>query len=251
MNLSEFITPDRQVARSVNLERDIPDKTSLNRYLLTGKGLEILGRFRAGLNGEKVSAWSLTGPYGMGKSSFVHFLLALCGPSGDPKTKVARGLLARKDKGLHLRFQEMWNDRSDLEGGFFRVAATASFEPINHTLAKGLAGALRRRGRKMEALLVAVNQFLAEDGADTGRLIDLFQQAGRAAGAPVAVVIDELGKNLEYLARYPGRGDLFILQRLAETEDVFLWVCLHQAFEEYAAGLTAYQRQEWGKVQGR
>ena len=69
MILSEIVSPNAVVARSVNIERDMGDESTLNQYILTGKGLEIISRLVAGLNGEKISAWSLTGPYGMGKSS--------------------------------------------------------------------------------------------------------------------------------------------------------------------------------------
>lgn len=78
MILADFILPDVRAARSVNLERDRGDQATLRQYHLTGKGLEILNRFVSALDGERVSAWSLIGPYGMGKSSFANFLLALC-----------------------------------------------------------------------------------------------------------------------------------------------------------------------------
>lgn len=257
MRLSEIVRPDARIARSVNLERDLGDPESLDRYLLTGKGLEIVGRLTAGLNGEKVSAWSLTGPYGMGKSAFVRFLLSLSGDFRAETTETAREMLARKAPDLSERFLGVMKSRRLLNKGFFQVAATAAFEPINRTLADALARAARRAHE--ESLPGVQFRELNEKAAalresaepDPGRLAALFREAGRIARAPVAVVVDEFGKNLEYLARRPGRGDLFILQTLAESEGIFLWVCLHQAFEAYAAGLGRTQRQEWGKVQGR
>ncbi len=41
------------------------------------------------------------------------------------------------------------------------------------------------------------------------------------------------------------------MQQLAEMNSVYLWVCLHQAFDGYASGLSSLQRSEWSKVQGR
>lgn len=257
MRLSEIVRPDIRIARSVNLERDLGDPESLDRYLLTGKGLEIIGRLAAGLNGEKVSAWSLTGPYGMGKSAFVRFLLSLCGDFRAETTGTARQLLARKAPDLSDRFLAVMKSRRADRVGFFQVAATAAFEPINRTLADALARAVQRahekslpgvQFRELNAEAAALRESADPDPA---RLAALFREAGRIARAPVAVVVDEFGKSLEYLARRPGRGDLFILQTLAESEGIFLWVCLHQAFEAYAAGLGRTQRQEWGKVQGR
>ena len=37
-----------------------------------------------------------------------------------------------------------------------------------------------------------------------------------AVHAPVLVIVDELGKNLDYAAERPSDGDLYVLQRLAE-----------------------------------
>jgi hypothetical protein len=100
MILADFISPDVRAARSVNLERDKGNQATLRHYHLTGKGLEILSRLASALNGERVSAWSLTGPYGMGKSSFANFLMALCGPANEEETRIARQILEEKDNSL-------------------------------------------------------------------------------------------------------------------------------------------------------
>lgn len=249
MKLSELIEADPHIARSVNLERDLVKIESVNRYVLTGKGVEIIRRLTAGLNGEAVSAWSLTGPYGMGKSAFVHFLMTLCGRDKDDKTWRAKCQLSKKDKLLQKQFDLMLKNKRIKTKGFFRVPITASFESLNRTLARGLDLALEREG--MRDMAVQAKPLLSHDSPETTELVQLFQQAAEQFRAPVLLVIDELGKNLEYLSRYPGKGDLFALQTLAETPGIYLWVCLHQAFEEYAASLSNRQRQEWGKIQGR
>ena len=89
------------------------------------------------------------------------------------------------------------------------------------------------------------------DVPDATRLADCFRKTSERFGASVALAVDEFGKNLEFMARYPATGDLFVLQTLAETRDIYIWVCLHQAFEEYSSALTGKQRRERGKVQGR
>jgi hypothetical protein len=71
------------------------------------------------------------------------------------------------------------------------------------------------------------------------------------------VVVDEMGKFLEYAALHPEQGDTQVLQEMAEQaarsreNPVLLVTILHQAFEEYAHRLSATQRTEWQKVQGR
>ncbi|MDA3821311.1 MAG: hypothetical protein PF450_01675, partial [Bacteroidales bacterium] len=141
--------------------------------------------------------------------------------------------------------------------GFFRVVATSSFESINRTLAKALRHALKRElpylllSKPTANLISQLEKFLDSDATDTALLTKYIQQAGKLYDAPVIIVLDEFGKNLEYMARHTGLGDVYILQALAESPNIFSFVCLHQAFEEYASELSRKQRQEWGKIQGR
>lgn len=258
MILSDFISPDVMVARSVNLERDMGDEVPLRHYYLTGKGLEILSRFVAALSGERVSAWSLTGPYGMGKSSFANYLLALCGPQSEKETRIARNMLEERDIALASEFCHLLGNHSAEAVGLFRVAVTSSFESINRTLAKGLRRALLHSKESHQSIHPEIAQLIhraeslsSQAIPETMQLVELFRAAGRIHGVPVIIVIDEFGKSLEYMARFPAQGDLFILQALAESESVYIWVCLHQAFEEYTSRLSARQLQEWGKIQGR
>ena len=100
MKISEFVKPDMEVARSVNLERDAGSLDIVKDYQVTDKTREILGRFGDALLGEKISAWSLTGPYGMGKSSFINYLLALTSPSNTDLANNAWQKLKKSDPDL-------------------------------------------------------------------------------------------------------------------------------------------------------
>src|SRR5262249_25502361 len=87
------------------------------------------------------------------------------------------------------------------------------------------------------------------------RLTMMLQESGRTQG--VLLVIDELGKFLEFAAGDPERGDIFVLQLLAEASsgnegaNLLLVTVLHQAFEQYAEDLRPNLRGEWAKIQGR
>lgn len=258
MILSEIVSPNALVARSVNIERDMSKENTLSQYILTAKGLEIISRMVSGVNGEKISAWSLTGPYGMGKSSFSNYLLSLCGPAQDKNTKTAREMLVHENKALSEKFETILTKKGIKTKGFFRIAVTSSFQPINLSIAKALLKALQQNGiprkKQRDKLISKTETLLGQDhqnNIDTQSLADLFQETAQCAASPIAIVIDEFGKNLEYMARYPAQGDIFILQTLAEAENIYLWVCLHQAFDEYASGFSHQQIQEWGKIQGR
>lgn len=251
MNLSEYISPDINAARSVNLERDQQNVSQIQDYQITAKALEILRRFNDALKGERVTAWSLTGPYGMGKSSFVNFLLALTAPRSMPTAGISLEKLTMTDASLGSELadnmQQQVGDR-----GFFRIFVTAAYESINHTLIRGLLNALaaeKTAGCKRYA--EALQQLLLQKNVDSSNLFAIFLELQRKIERPVIIVIDEFGKNLDYMSIHHDRGDLYIMQRLAETHSTFLWVCLHQAFDEYASGLSTVQKNEWSKVQGR
>ena len=97
--------------------------------------------------------------------------------------------------------------------------------------------------------------------ADHSQLLDLLEEVGsystKRGWSGVLLVLDELGKFLEYAALRPDEEDLYILQRLAEgaaRDRGFAFVVLgllHQGFHAYAESLPSTMRQEWEKVAGR
>lgn len=255
MKLLEFIYPDINVTRSINLERDRGHETTLKDYQITGKGIEILRRFSSALNGERISAWSLTGPYGMGKSAFVNFLVALTGKKNSLQTELARKKLRSVDNDLKKNLVKAI-DKATGNRGFFHIPITASYEPVNLSLSKGIVNALSNNylephEHRAIQKLPEFQRLSQLEYSDTQTLIKCLSTVRKKFDRPIIIVIDEFGKNLEFMAHHPDKGDIFILQLLAESLDVYLWVCLHQSFEGYASGLTAQQRKEWNKVQGR
>ena len=78
-----------------------------------------------------------------------------------------------------------------------------------------------------------------------------------ATSAPVLLMIDEFGKNIEYFADGGSEGDLFLLQELAEMTGALSGMRLHivtiqhMAFGEYVAGSSDTRIREWAKIQGR
>jgi hypothetical protein len=251
MKLSELIYPDMNTARSINLERDRENTDVITNYRITAKTREALGRFVDSLQGERVSAWSLTGPYGMGKSSFVNYLMAITRPLEDQMSQIAMQKLKQTDADLYKKLADSMSCVVGKEG-FFRVFVTAAYEPINNTLARGLENALASVDlpgvKELNARLKTIKNI---DVIESSEVIAIFQDITRFLKRKMVIVVDEFGKNLEYLAHHYDKGDLFIIQQLAELDYVYLWVCLHQAFDEYVFGLSTVQSQEWSKIQGR
>ena len=271
--LSELFHVTSRFYRSIHLERDFYTETALDGYVLTVTARETLQRVIAVLGNESTSkAWTLTGPYGSGKSAFALFTAKLLGDSESSTTQEAWDLLKRGDKSL-------WHQFSDFDShggsGFCPVLISGERAPITLALLRGLergltafSGSLVRGGTayhtSFQPLLLDIHKQL--DAAENGNppyaseITDLFESAtcqiGEEGGAGLLLVVDELGKFLEYAAQNPAHGDLFVLQSLAEVASrsnqtpLLMLTILHQAFEQYAQRLAASQREEWAKVQG-
>ncbi len=272
--LSELFHVASRFHRSVHLERDFYTGNALEGYVLTVTARETLQRVITALEDESTSkAWSLTGPYGSGKSAFALFTAKLLGDSKSPTTQGAANLLKHGDKSLWHQFisLDLHKDRK-----FCSVLISGERSPITLALLRGLErglitfdDSLVRSGAtqytSLRPLLLDIQKRLA--AAENGRLphaseiTGLFESAthqiGAEGGAGLLLVIDELGKFLEYAAQDPAYGDLFVLQSLAEfatrsqQTPLLMLTILHQAFEQYAQRLAASQREEWAKVQGR
>ena len=100
MQLRDFVTVVPRFTRAINLERDAAGSGGVDGYLVTTTAEGVLARFAETLKGSAGHrAWTLTGPYGSGKSAFALFLLKLLGPHSDDRD-TARAIL--KDQAPEL-----------------------------------------------------------------------------------------------------------------------------------------------------
>ena len=77
MRILDAISIAQRYMRSVNLERDIAEDSAVSGYVVTPIGLDFLRRLGLAFHNPGPRSWSITGPYGSGKSAFVLFLLNL------------------------------------------------------------------------------------------------------------------------------------------------------------------------------
>ena len=267
--LSDLFSVKGRFWRSVHLERDFyTDENSLEGYVVTATAREVLGRVVSALeNGESSKAWSLTGPYGSGKSAFALYTANLLRNSDSLTTKHALKLLEQADPLLHQRFTNMNNNREVPSSGFCSVLISGERAPISLALLRGLQhglisfnGISQRKSPlpKIKTLLEAAEEGKLPNSSEITKLfVSATLQIKRHGGTGLLLVIDELGKFLEYASQYPAQGDILVLQTLAEFADrsdetpLLLMTILHQAFEMYAQHAAKSQREEWEKVQGR
>jgi hypothetical protein len=262
--LHSVVNVNSRFARSVSLVRDFESSSALDGYVLTPVGRDVLGRLDGALRAESTTrAWSLTGPYGSGKSAFALFVSQLLAGETSVR-KRARAFLREHDKPLA---DSLFRSGAPLEKEgerLFPVLVTGSRQSLERALAKALAQALRRlspHGRN--PVVLDKLERLAESPVSSGDSVAaLFEEADeylrKRKDAPLGIllIIDELGKFLEYGASNPERGDVFVLQDLAEVASrskrpFLVLTILHQAVDRYADHLSASRRSEWAKVQGR
>ena len=264
--LSKLFQIKGRFRRSVHLERDFYTENALDGYILTVTAREMLSRVVATLENETTSkAWSLTGPYGSGKSAFALFIAKLLGDPDIPATQRALKVLKDGDTALHEQFMDTKRNRNWSLSGFCPVLISGERAPLPIALLRGLEQGLKTSGflslgslqQKIRKLLkIAANDMPPQ----ASEITDLFELAtntiGENGGQGLLLVIDELGKFLEYAAQDP-QGDVFVLQTLAEfatrsdQTPLFLLTILHQAFEQYASKAAKSQQEEWAKIQGR
>ncbi|MDB4952197.1 MAG: hypothetical protein JWM27_4846 [Gemmatimonadetes bacterium] len=259
--LADGIRLRRRYARSVNLERDLARTDALEGYVPTDRAVEAFDRVVGALGrGGSHRAWTVTGVYGTGKSAFAHLLAVSFGPE-EHRAAAFHALTTHPD-GQRVANELQARISPD---GFVRAVATARREPLAHTVLRALAAGAEtfwagRRGRRPTAVdecRVRMETLAAGQPPRLDDLPDLAYALAQASGTGLLLVIDEMGKNLEATARSGGADDLYLLQRLAELPagerdaPVLVVGLLHQAFVEYGATLSAAQRAEWDKIQGR
>jgi hypothetical protein len=265
--LIDLKAPKERFTRSINVERDA-GSSAIDGYLPVGRSVDAISRiFRAVNDPNSENAFSITGPYGSGKSSLALMLDALFAAEDDPSRLSAHGLvasvipevaemitLARKNLGAH-------------QHGFVRAVVTAQREPVAATVLRALLhgvdrfGAPKKNKPRRAAAIKAIRAMHADYTADEPIRPDARSIRNEIAAlgetAPVLLLIDEFGKNLEAFADSHSDADLYLLQELAEATrgeqqlPLVLVTFQHLAFDEYSAGANINQRREWAKIQGR
>ena len=257
MLLQEAIDVRHRSVRAVSLDEDRGDPEVLRGYVLGEHVLDALRRIAISLQEEpRTRAFSITGPYGSGKSSFALLLSALLGGKNEPAHKTAIKLLRQADPQLADTFMRERRGLEIAERGLIPAMVTAHREPVPAALLRALcrgAEAFWSKGRK-PALVRRLQDAVEAEDHDQDLMLDVFDELIETA--PVLVVVDELGKNLEYAAEHSG-SDLYLLQQLAErlsSRPGFggaLLTLAHLGFEDYLGNAGDARRREWRKVHGR
>src|SRR5262245_23071615 len=119
--LTDLVRIDESRVRSINIGRDGRDTIARGSYVLTIQARRTLRRLADGRHGRGGRAWTLTGPYGAGKSAFALYLLqVLC--SQDLTGDAARQQLRTTDPELATALLTESDSRAVREKRFLSVA---------------------------------------------------------------------------------------------------------------------------------
>ena len=258
--LSQYFSLNRRYARSINLERDLELADAVEGYILTGRAVDAMQRMLpAFTKANSQRAWTLTGVYGTGKSAFAHFWAALCAAETSPLRQKALAIAAGGLGRDSAEFQEL---AALPKRGFVLAIGTAQREPLSHTIVRALIRGAEIFWRKSRKPVIFADLVDLDSAIAAGQTIDerqiprLIQAVAQAAKTDLLLMIDELGKTLEFAAQHQGVADLYLLQQIAELPrkapyQVYLIGVLHQSFSDYGERLASTERKEWAKIQGR
>ena len=245
----------KRYLRSVHLERDFQDETATDGYVLTDHAKSNLERIVAGLSpfsGQR--AWRITGDYGSGKSSFALILAnLLSGREGRLPSAVCKTLNPNK--------------AGVASPQLLPVLVTGSREPLNVALLRSLLRAIQGAqhqgfGTVVKRLRLLLNNQAPRLAIDDHTAIKMIEETMSLVELSqkwngILIILDELGKFLEFAAFHPEQQDIYFLQRLAETAiharqtPLLIMGLLHQGFSSYADQLSQSAQREWEKIAGR
>lgn len=262
MSLNNKIRINTHYTRSINLERDASSNSVIEAYIPTSRAFRTFERVADALLAEQSPrAWSLVGPYGAGKSSFAVFLSHLLSSQNN---KSARRILEKSQTGGDLA--KKYAALTGKHSGYCIILLTGNPESLGRGLVRVLLDKLntiRHETSKTFApeiyqkLITLLERPEPPVTIEVMRVMTALQNHLAQHGyTGLLLVVDELGKFLEYEARHHG-SDIYLLQSLAEHSGAShpvkfaVVVMLHQSFDQYAKNLGESHKNEWAKVQGR
>ncbi len=262
MSAKNKVHVNTHYTRSINLERDADSLEVVNAYIPTSRALRLFARVAEGFGDTQAPrAWSLIGPYGSGKSSSSVFLSHLLSSPELVTTKAAFKNLKSSEADIDKPFQK----EISKSNGYLKILITGSPEAMGQKIVEGLSESAEcffgQFPGKNPKIVSQLKELTTQDSVSTSELLKHLKGLQTALlnkqCKGIYLVIDELGKFLEFEARHYGANDIYMLQALAEHAckgsecNLFLFVLLHQSFEQYAKGLGESLKNEWSKVQGR
>ncbi|MDF0379002.1 ATP-binding protein [Methylophilus sp. YYY-1] len=224
----------RQYQRSIRIETDLGRMDSLNGYICHNTARMVLDNISRQVAESKQQAFTLTGPFGGGKSS-----LAICFASTLVSDDLIRNYARTR---LKVDSIQHFDNAFPVHNGWKILPISGRRTSVIVEIAKALNASCGR---------IIVD----EEHVTSSELINaLITESKSNAPDGLLLIIDEMGKFLEFSAM--GGDDIHFFQDLAECANrvdskLIVIGILHQAFRQYAHKLNSGVRDDWAKIQGR
>ncbi|WP_153447616.1 hypothetical protein [Vibrio algicola] len=190
-------------------------------------------------------AYTLTGPYGSGKSTVALLLTGLL--SHDNELRSTALNVINQDSTKLLK------ESIEFKKGWLQIRSVGGVNSPVATFWQATLSALKEHPNTIN-LFNRYQKLTVETDAELIRTWEaLFLEANNLIDG-VLLLADEMGKSLEFINK--NKGELHLFQDIAEvlgrtpTPVIFIGL-LHQAFSEYAKDRGTKLQEEWGKIQGR
>ncbi|MFW6015257.1 MAG: hypothetical protein ACOCRK_02320 [bacterium] len=233
MSYSDYISIKTTFKRSSNIIHD----NSCESYILSTSSIESLRRI---FITNTSNCFAITGPFGSGKSSFMIFLESLL----KNKNKSCINKLKEKAPEIYASYKEHLPQKNSEFLIIKIIGEHLSFRYLFTNAIKEL-GELKQTRKILEAENTSFNKILST----------LEQERKDLGYSGVLILIDELGKVIEYASEKYLESDIHSIQDLAEfanNQPKFkLLVALHKSFKDYAQNNLQQSFTEWDKIQGR
>ncbi len=226
---------------STRIDGQLDDsKVFIDNFILHGTAINVLETISRDFEGSEQRAYSITGPYGSGKSTIALFLSLLLSTNKDERDYAEDSLDCAE--GLKSEFLT----RFKINKGWKVVKHVCAMESPAHALLLSIASSLKVKLNKSDLCNFTDNECL-------DRIKELLNTKSIKEDG-VLILLDEMGKALDYCSNE--NKDLYIFQQLADIaqqsdNQIILISFLHQPFTEYAKNKDSKLQEDWAKVQGR
>lgn len=210
----------------------------LDHFVAHGTVLRTLENLGAEFQKSAQRTFTITGPYGSGKSTLALFMTCLL----SDESKVRESALKKLEtaEGARASFESaLWP-----EGEWQVVKHLCSLSSPAHEITQSL--------RKAAGLDVPESLHELTEKHCIEKIDEALELLSNNNDG-VLIIIDELGKALDFKGR--ANGDLHFFQDFADSiqeyGNILVLGFLHQSFAAYAKGRDTRTQMDWGKVQGR
>ncbi|WP_413479517.1 hypothetical protein [Vibrio hibernica] len=190
-------------------------------------------------------AYTLTGPYGSGKSTIALLLTGLLNHDDELRSSAL--------KVINNDSHELLNQSIEYKKGWLQIRSVGGVNNPVDTFWQATLSALQEHPNTLKLYKKYLKFSVTTDAELIETWETLFSEASSLIDG-VLLLADEMGKSLEYINK--NKGELHLFQDIAEvlgrtpTPVIFIGL-LHQAFSEYAKDRGTKLQKEWGKIQGR